>query len=187
MNKCLNCGKDVGNKFCNVSCQNLYKGKQDALEYYKNPKLCKKCGSILKYEKRQNNFCNQSCAVTFNNLARIPKVKEKRIRQKKEKITNISDKVLIKNNTKDKIFSLSKNWQSARSAIRKDAARNYKKSGKEYICEICGYDTYIEIAHIKAVSEFDDSATMEEINHITNLVALCPNHHWEYDHAIITL
>jgi len=35
----------------------------------------------------------------------------------------------------------------------------------------------VEIAHIKAVSEFGDSATLKEINHIDNLVGLCPNHH----------
>lgn len=45
----------------------------------------------------------------------------------------------------------------------------------------------MEIAHIKAVSEFEESSTIAEINSIDNLIALCPNHHWEYDNGIIKL
>lgn len=63
----------------------------------------------------------------------------------------------------------------------------YKSSGKPYCCAICGYSTHIEIAHIKAVSDFEDSATIAEINSIDNLIALCPNHHWEYDNGILKL
>ena len=84
---------------------------------------------------------------------------------------------LIKHQTKENIFKLSKNWQSGRTAIRKDACKVFKESGKEYKCLACGYDTHVEIAHIKAVSEFDGDCYMEEINHIDNLMALCPNHH----------
>lgn len=47
MNKCLNCGKEVKNKFCSVSCQNEYKGKLAKLEYEKSPKRCKNCNKIL--------------------------------------------------------------------------------------------------------------------------------------------
>ena len=47
---------------------------------------------------------------------------------------------------------------------------------------VCGYDKTYEVAHIKAVSEFSDDALISEINDINNLIALCPNHHWEFDH-----
>ena len=57
----------------------------------------------------------------------------------------------------------------------------------EHKCAICGYDKHIEVAHIKAVSEFDDNATIGEINAITNLIGLCPNHHWEYDNGLLNL
>lgn len=40
----------------------------------------------------------------------------------------------------------------------------YRKSGKGFECAICGYDKHVEIAHIKAVSDFDDSALISEIN-----------------------
>lgn len=85
--------------------------------------------------------------------------------------------------SKGELFSSRKNWQSARTAIRKLADAAFKKSDKMQRCAICGYDKHIEIAHIKAVSEFNDEALISEINDIGNLVALCPNHHWEFDNG----
>lgn len=48
-------------------------------------------------------------------------------------------------------------------------------------CEVCGYDKHVEIAHIKAVSSFPDTATIAEINSPDNVKGLCPNCHWEFD------
>lgn len=84
---------------------------------------------------------------------------------------------LIKDDTKQEIFNRRSSWQSARSAIRRDAAKVYKESNKDYACCICGYDSYVEIAHIKSVSSFDSNSSLREINAIENLIALCPNHH----------
>lgn len=91
------------------------------------------------------------------------------------------------NCTKGDLFNNRKNWQSARSSIRKSAEKIFKQSNKELKCAICGYEKHIEIAHIKAVSEFEDSAKISDINAIDNLIALCPNHHWEYDNGILKL
>lgn len=93
----------------------------------------------------------------------------------------------IANRTKGELFLSRKNWQSARSAIRKNAQSIFFAFSTEHKCAICGYDKHIEIAHIKAVSDFDDNATVGEINAISNLIGLCPNHHWEYDNNIIDL
>lgn len=93
----------------------------------------------------------------------------------------------ILSKTKEELLKDRKNYQSYRSAIRKLAEAAYKNSNKPCECYICKYNKHIEIAHIKAVSEFDNSATIAEINSIDNLVALCPNHHWEYDHGMIKL
>lgn len=89
--------------------------------------------------------------------------------------------------TKGDLLSSRKNYQSYRSTIRKLAEKAYKESGKPLSCSICGYDKHIEIAHIKAVSDFDNSSTIAEINSINNLIALCPNHHWEYDNGVLKL
>ena len=35
--------------------------------YEQNPKHCKYCGEVIPYEKRENDFCNHSCAASYNN------------------------------------------------------------------------------------------------------------------------
>ena len=41
--------------------------RQSVDSYNKNPKICKYCGKIIPYEKRDNDFCNHSCSASFNN------------------------------------------------------------------------------------------------------------------------
>ena len=89
--------------------------------------------------------------------------------------------------TKGELFGNRKNWQSARTAIRKLAAFVYFSENRNPCCKICGYNKHVEVAHIKAVSEFPDSSTIGEIDSIDNLVGLCPNHHWEYDNGLLEL
>ena len=43
-------------------------------KYEENPKCCKQCGKIIPYDKRENDFCNHSCAASYNN-----KVQQKEI------------------------------------------------------------------------------------------------------------
>lgn len=92
------------------------------------------------------------------------------------------DKLDIKNVTKGELFDKRSNWQNARSTIQREARKNYQNSNKPKQCIICEYNKHYEVAHIKAVSEFDDNILISEINNIDNLIALCPNHHWEYQH-----
>lgn len=88
---------------------------------------------------------------------------------------------------KGDLFKYRRNWQSARTAIQKLARITFFKNNKNPKCHICGYDKHVEVAHIKAVSEFEDSATISEINSVNNLIGLCPNHHWEYDNGLLTI
>lgn len=92
----------------------------------------------------------------------------------------------VLNKTKKEIFEERKNWQSARTAIRKVANSIFDEYNIPKKCIICGYDKHIEIAHIKAVSEFSDDTLISEINDINNLAPLCPNHHWEFDNGILS-
>ena len=78
-------------------------------------------------------------------------------------------------------------WDLYRVNITKHARRAYNKSGRSRICKLCGYARKYIICHIKAVADFGNKATIAEINHLDNLVALCPNHHSEYDDGYITL
>ena len=83
MNKCLNCGKPVKNKYCNVSCQNTHtwtgkKRKKESIERQKesNKNLwkefdveCSVCGKEFKIKefnvespKKEKYYCGRSCA-----------------------------------------------------------------------------------------------------------------------------
>ena len=97
------------------------------------------------------------------------------------------EKKEISSLTKGELFENRINYQSARSDIRRHAQKIFENSDKEKYCKICGYDKHYEVAHIKAVSEFNDDVLILEINDIDNLVALCPNHHWEYDNGLLNL
>jgi predicted restriction endonuclease len=45
----------------------------------------------------------------------------------------------------------------------------------------------VEICHRTDVKDFPDETLISEINNINNLVALCPNHHKEFDDGHITI
>ena len=89
--------------------------------------------------------------------------------------------------TKGELYEKRKSPQSARSTIAKHARDTYISSGKPLCCCVCGYNKHTEICHIKAVSDFTNESFIGEINDIDNLMALCPNHHWEFDNNLLEL
>ena len=73
MNKCLNCGKDVKSKYCNVSCQNMHQssGRSDKKygELKKFGVICVKCEKEFEVTEREKlhpqkekYYCSRSCA-----------------------------------------------------------------------------------------------------------------------------
>ena len=52
-------------------------------------------------------------------------------------------------------------------------------------CYICGYSKHVEVCHIKPVSDFPLDSKLSEVNNISNLIMLCPNHHWEFDNGML--
>lgn len=157
-------------------------------DYYKNPNICKNCGYAIEVKEkekvsnvRKKSFCCSSCSASFNNKGVSRAKKEKPNPNKKENLFRISDL------TKDELFKRYKNYQTARSIICKNARKIFFNSNKERKCIECGYHTKIDIAHIKSVSSFPMDAKISEINDINNLMALCPNHHGEYDDGHIKI
>jgi predicted HNH restriction endonuclease len=43
----------------------------------------------------------------------------------------------------------------------------------------------VEICHIKGIAEFSQNSLISEVNALSNLVALCKNHHWEHHHGYL--
>lgn len=140
----------------------------------KNSKSWREIALKLGYKKRLSAKAKEAVKLRCKHLNIIINIEE----QNKQELAN---------RTKGELFSNRKNWQSARTAIQRMARAVYKEHTQSPQCLICGYDKHVEVAHIKAVAEFDDNATIGEINSINNLIGLCPNHHWEFDNKLLKL
>jgi predicted restriction endonuclease len=71
--------------------------------------------------------------------------------------------------------------------IRVHARKVVKEANLEKKCIKCGYDKYVEVCHIKAIANHSLDDTVMQINALSNLALLCPNHHWEFDNGFLTL
>ncbi len=145
-------------------------------------------------KKSQNHFCSRSCAAKINNkkFKKRKNVKNfcacgKEIH--KHTITCLS---CIKNKSKekwaketigDKIYDKHK---YAKYAYIRFAAKSVAKENNMTKCKNCGYEKHVEICHIKAIHTFPKETFISKVNDISNLIALCPNCHWEFDHGDLT-
>lgn len=138
-----------------------------------------------------------SCSATYNNNLRIPKKVTKNVCKScggfirygrvrcRNCVSENSDKVL--NYTLGQIKELYKDKTNMAVAakIRGYGKTIYDRSNMPKKCVVCGYNKHYEVCHIKSVKSFSDDTTMREIHNLNNLIALCPNHHWEFDNGII--
>ncbi len=152
-------------------------------------------------------FCSSSCSASFNNLSRnSPKRVAKRVFCKcGEDITRLGKINKAKSHNKrrlcDKCLSETRvDWENLsilelqalrkyqrNSRIRDNARKVYSTSNKPKYCKVCGYSKHYEVHHIKPIHSFEENSTLQIVNHIDNLVALCPTHHWEVDNNIIDI
>lgn len=80
-----------------------------------------------------------------------------------------------------------KNIYAIHRKIREHSRFIFQTSGKPKICAKCGYSLHVEISHIIPVKKFKETDTLGVINNIDNLIALCKNCHWEFDHNIFSI
>lgn len=76
---------------------------------------------------------------------------------------------------------------SSAAQIRSLARKKYLQSDKPNYCMVCKYDYHFDVCHVKDVKSFPDESLISEINHLDNLIALCKNHHWEFDNGKLSL
>lgn len=173
-------------KFCSLSCTGKYgqlvnprippQKEKCKLDNFTNEELVSiyhKCNSIKDLEKM----------LGYKNISKQRNVHEK-FKELGLSIDKLKNKDINLNKlTKRDLFERYELWQTARSTIQKQARLVYQNSDKPKRCICCGYDKHYEVAHIRSVSGFNDDALISEINNVNNLIALCPNHHWEYDNT----
>lgn len=93
---------------------------------------------------------------------------------------------VLKEGTKGELFERY-NYNTARTWLQKQARKIYYNSTRPMCCFFCGYEKHLDLAHRKAVADFPADTLCTEINHIDNLVMLCPTHHREADGGQINL
>lgn len=161
--KCLYCKSETSNpKFCSKSCSAKYNNVTFPKRKIISRK-CKECGKPIPISRDKNG-----------------KVKRKFL------CDSCNPNIIDWNTITKKEMKLRRNYQ-AYSAIRELARKIYRKSDKPKECIICGYSIYYEVCHKKAISSFSDETTISEINSLDNLIALCPNHHYELDNSLLFL
>jgi predicted restriction endonuclease len=76
---------------------------------------------------------------------------------------------------------------SWKSAHIRNFNRSWNKDLLNLSCQVCGYKHHIELAHIKPISSFSEQDKLGVINDSSNILVLCPNHHWEFDNNVLLL
>jgi hypothetical protein len=181
-NYCLYCGKIIGipngaqvssirqKQFCNHSHAGFYNNAHFNHNTKIPTSICSNCGAVINLKKQKNGSYpkRKYCDICLQ-------------------IVHPNGNSLIINYNKGEHFSRHKSWQSARSIIQRHARKVYFHSDKPRKCKVCGYDKHIEISHLYPVKMFSTNINLMEINALSNLIPLCPNHHWEYDKGILKI
>ena len=146
-------------------------------------------------KKLHNNpkFCSRSCAAKFTNLTPKRKLTKtckdcsQKIRSNKTRCPVCSKKwqnsISAKDMTLKEAIYEKHHKSSAFALVRSRARQSAKKLGLDS-CQKCGYNRHVEIAHIKPISSFSEEIMLSVINSRENIMALCPNCHWEFDHNL---
>lgn len=145
-------------------------------------------------------FCSRSCATSYNNSI---KPKRKRSGNLFYNCSSCGKDIISKyqncrecskeenreswlNKTLDEVYGPEGNSRFSQvGSVRILARKIYFKSMPSG-CRVCGYNLHVEVCHIIPISEFPRSATVAEVNDLSNLVGLCRNHHWELDNGFIS-
>jgi hypothetical protein len=184
-------------QFCSKSCAAKYnnrgvdrwQSKPSSTRTRDTSGLCETCGTVVEYSQIKDGryYKKKYCDVcrphpsTSKDLLK----KSHEVRIKKYGLQDWSD---INQMTKQEVLEKSggHSW-TMKCTITRYARKAYRKAGRPQICKACGYSEHINVCHIKDIKDFPTDALIGEINHIDNLVALCPNHHWEFDHGKLLL
>ena len=147
---------------------------------------CLHCGAATANAK----YCSRSCANRVN--GRLYPSRKRMVRSCK----HCGTELLARRTTCDGCNPSFVDWQTVSlqqlkakalqqyaAQIRSLARVAYRKSTRLKACAVCGYDMHYEVCHIKPINEFEPTDFVSAVNTLSNLVALCPNHHWELDHG----
>lgn len=153
-------------------------------------------------ETSNPKFCGKSCAASHNNRhypkrkpesscarCRVPNTKTRTYCMKCWKDVQAERSIVLwENSTLGEMRGVGNANAGGRYPyIRQLSRRKYLLSNRPKECLVCGYSKHFDVAHVREVKSFPETAFVSEINDLDNLVALCKTHHWELDHGELTL
>ena len=182
------------------TCQRLLgvQADLDILEvlYYENPKLCKHCGKIIEFKKRNSNvFCGRSCRATYNNKGKIrPKkardpdtgVIYKKVWPKID--CAVCGKPVAKHAKKfcsllcqqqDRHNNKLQQWLDGEDVTKENRyLRRFLIETRGNQCSVCGIEEHNNKAIVFEVEHIDGNS---ENNKPENVCLICPNCHSQTD------
>lgn len=149
---------------------------------------CYQCGCDTTNPK----FCSRSCSATNSNIVspRRKKVKVCAALECNQLIVS-SRKFCATHKRNDSIRygTIGELRRSARyqaHAYARTLAREWAKANLDCSkCWYCGYATHTEVCHIFDLKDFSDETPINQ-TYENNVIILCRNHHWEYDHNLLS-
>ena len=144
--------------YCSIKCRNFYNQKKWVREHRNK---CECGASILQKSKK--------CLKCIKN-----------------NLDNIKNMTIQEYQDLPSVQNKHPSWKN--SHIRQ-FARSWNKPFTKNGCQRkgCTYSLHVEICHIKPICEFPLTTKLGEVNHISNILALCRNCHWEFDHKKLIL
>lgn len=213
-NEKLNLSKNPKKIFCNRSCSAIWNNKNREISTFRkrNQRFCQKCNKDITYEHDSYRIKRKYCvecgkgkhikylidSVNKNNKELRSNWKER----KKGKCQNCNEPISAGAsrcrkcvNTVD-LTGITLGEYLGEHTCYKDCNKytavrslGYAKNKKlqKLPCQKCGYDRHVDICHIKPVSSFSLNDLLDDIHHPSNILVLCRNCHWEFDHQMLEL
>lgn len=169
-----------------------------------NPKRIVNC-FYCKTKTSNPKFCSRSCAQSYNNKIKpkrlpiertcscgnkfIPKLKSSRrlcksCQEERRNSTRIRFRTLQSYHNRMSVKGKPPSWKNSHIRVLN---RSWNRDMLKQPCSNCGYNKHVELAHIRAVTDFPETATLGEVNSPQNNKVLCRNCHWEFDHGLLKL
>lgn len=157
-------------------------------------KTCLNCQKYFCSKQKRSKYCSRSCAATQNGRKFPHRKKTKKcflcvalIFSNRKYCKQCYERTFLISNKRTIQDLKAKRKHQTNSQIREQARQKYRASDKPKHCIICGYSLHYEVCHIKAIKDYPLSTIISEVNNLNNLIALCPNHHWEFDNGKLLL
>jgi hypothetical protein len=146
---------------------------------------CANCGK----ETNNPRFCSSKCSSSYNNRLYPRKVKTKTCKNCGDLIlagrTYCSDCWSIDPASSKRLNKQANSNEGSNAEVRHFARRDYRNSGRPLSCALCGYSLHVDVCHIKDIRSYPQGTPYYVINAEPNLIALCKNHHWEFDYDVL--